>query len=94
MQKTFNNIITEYGPLALGIYLAIFGLVLFGAWTAINFGWQPESAAGSVGAFTAAYLTTKVTQPLRIGATLLLTPLVARGYARVSGRGARGGTPD
>jgi hypothetical protein len=36
-----------------------------------------------VGSFTAAYIATKLTQPLRIAATLALTPLVARAYERL-----------
>jgi hypothetical protein len=86
VRKTFKNILAEYGTTALVVYLVIFTLVLFGFWVGIRLGWQPESAAGNVGAFTAAYIATKVTQPLRIGATLLLTPLVAKGWERVTGR--------
>lgn len=78
MRRTFKSIMAEYGPIALGVYLTIFALVLTAAWLAIRLGWTPETAVGSVGTFTAAYLVTKVTQPLRIGATLLLTPIVAR----------------
>jgi hypothetical protein len=83
VQQTFKNIMAEYGPVALVVYLGIFFAVLIGAWTAINLGWQPDSVAGSMGTFAAAYLATKATQPLRIGATLLLTPVVAKLYHRV-----------
>lgn len=86
MRKTFKNILAEYGTTALVVYLVIFSLVLLGFWVGIRLGWQPASAAGDVGAFTAAYIATKVTQPLRIGATLLLTPLVAKVWERVTGR--------
>ena len=86
MRRTFKQILTEYGTTALVVYLTIFTLVLLGAWLGIRLGWRPESAAGNVGAFTLAYLVTKATQPLRIGATLLLTPLVARIWERVTGR--------
>jgi hypothetical protein len=85
MRKTFTQIMTEYGPIALFVYLVIFATVLLAAWTAIGLGWKPDSAAGNVGAFTAAYLTTKVTQPLRIAATLAATPVVARVYERFAG---------
>ena len=86
MRKTFKNILAEYGTTALVVYLVIFSLVLLGFWVGIRLGWQPESAARNVGTFTAAYLATKVTQPLRIAATLVLTPLVAKGWERVTGR--------
>jgi hypothetical protein len=39
----------------------------------------------NLGAWTAAYLFTKLLQPVRIGVTLLLTPLVARLYERMRG---------
>ena len=86
MRKTFKQILAEYGAVAAVVYFAIFFAVLFGFWAAIRTGWRPESASGSVGAFTAAYLATKLTQPVRIAATLALTPLVARLYERATGR--------
>lgn len=92
MRRTFKSILADYGPIALGVYLAIFAVVLLGSWVAIRIGWTPESAAGSVGTFTAAYLLTKLTQPLRIGATLVLTPIVARAADRFF-PGRRGAPP-
>ena len=83
MRRTLKHILAEYGTTALVVYLTIFTLVLGGFWAAIEFGWRPSGAAGNLGAFTAAYLATKVTQPLRIGATLVLTPVVARLYERL-----------
>lgn len=78
MRKTLKSVLAEYGPVALVVYLVIFALVLLGSWAAIRMGWRPATAAGGMGTFAAAYLITKVTQPLRIAATLALTPLVAR----------------
>ena len=88
MRKTLKNIVVEYGAVAVVVYLAIFFLVLFGLWAAIKAGWQPSGAMANVGAFTAAYLLTKLTQPLRIIATLAITPLIARVFERVMGRRA------
>ena len=82
MRKTLKNILAEYGAVAVVVYLTIFFVVLFSLWAAIHLGWRPESLTGNVGAFTAAYLATKVTQPLRIAATLALTPLAAKLYER------------
>jgi hypothetical protein len=84
VRKTFTTIVAEYGPLALAVYFTIFAVVLLGGWAAIHLGWQPQSVAGNVGTFTAAYLATKVTQPFRIAATLVLTPVVARLHHRVT----------
>ena len=86
VRKTIQHLLTEYGTVAVVIYFAIFFAVLFGFWAAIRLGWRPSSAGGNVGAFTAAYIATKLTQPLRIGATVVLTPVVARLYERVTGR--------
>jgi hypothetical protein len=86
VRRTFKQILAEYGTTALVVYLVIFTLVLLGVWLGIRLGWRPESTAGNVGTFTLAYLVTKATQPLRIGATLVLTPFVARIWERVTGR--------
>lgn len=71
-------LLAEHGPLALYIYFSIFGLVLAGFVLAIKTGFAVEGAAGTAGTWAAAYVATKVTQPLRIGATLLLTPIIGR----------------
>jgi hypothetical protein len=86
VRKTIQNMLVEYGAVAVVVYFVIFFLVIFGFWAAIRFGWQPSSAAGSVGVWTAAYIATKLTQPLRVIATLAITPLVAKLYERVTGR--------
>lgn len=86
MRATLKQILAEYGAIAVVIYLAIFGLVLGGAWLAIRIGWTPTGVAGNAGVFTAAYLFTKVTQPLRIGATVVLTPVAGRLWHRAIAR--------
>jgi hypothetical protein len=88
LRKSFQQIIAEYGPVAVVVYFTLFFGVLGGAWLAIHLGWQPGSMAGNVGVFTGAYLFTKVTQPLRIAATLAITPFAARLYHRFRPAGA------
>lgn len=88
MKKTVQNLLTEYGVVAVVVYFVIFFAVLGGFWLGIRFGWKPSSAAGSVGSFAAAYIATKLTQPLRIAATLVITPFVAKLYERIRGRAA------
>jgi hypothetical protein len=83
MRKTLSHILTEYGSIALVLYLAIFVIVLLGSWIAIRAGWSPKSVAGTAGTFFAAYIVTKLSQPLRIAATVLLTPLLAKGWERM-----------
>ena len=88
VKKTVQNLLTEYGTVAVIVYFAIFFATLGGFWLAIRFGWRPSSTAGSVGTLAAAYIATKLTQPIRIAATLVATPFIAKLYERVRGRQA------
>jgi hypothetical protein len=76
--ERFKALLAEYGRVALATYFALFALVFAGFGLAIALGMQVASAEGGVGVLGAAYVATKLTQPLRIAATLALTPLVAR----------------
>lgn len=78
MRKTLKNVFAEYGMIAVVLYLTIFLVVLIGAWLGIRFGWAPAGVAGNAGAWTAAYIVTKLTQPLRIAATVLLTTFIGK----------------
>ena len=78
-----KGIFAEYGTLALVLYLIIFAVTLAGFAVAISLGVATDSAAGSAGTLAAAWLATKLTQPLRILATLALTPLVAAALKRL-----------
>jgi len=82
MIAKLKHLLAEYGPIAVGIYLILFFAVFFGIYLAIYAGWAPQSVAGNASAWTAAYLLTKLTQPLRIGATVLITPVVGRLWRR------------
>lgn len=86
MKKKVERLLAEYGTVALVVYFTIFFSVLAGFWLAIRLGFRPSSAAGTAGTLAAAYVATKVTQPIRIGATIVLTPIVAKLYERVMGR--------
>jgi hypothetical protein len=90
MQKTIKKILTEYGPVAAVVYLTLFTLVISGFMLAFQFGWRPESITARVGIFTAAYVATRLTQPLRIIATAAITPVAVRIWERFR---ARNGTP-
>lgn len=76
--ERFKVLLAEYGRVAFATYFALFALVFAGFGLAIALGVQVASAEGGAGVLGAAYLATKLTQPLRIAATLVLTPLVAR----------------
>ena len=73
-----KTLLDEYGALAMVIYFVLFGVVLAGFCLAIAAGVHVRSGAGGAGLVGAAWLATKLTQPLRIVATLALVPVVAR----------------
>jgi hypothetical protein len=77
-RERLKNLLAEYGRLALYTYLVLFVLVLLGFAGAIHLGVHAESTASKAGLWGAAWLATKLTQPLRILATVALTPLVAQ----------------
>lgn len=78
MRATLKKILAEYGAIAVTLYLLIFFVVLVGSYFAIRLGWTPGSVAGNAGAWTAAYIVTKITQPLRIAATVVLSTFIGR----------------
>lgn len=67
----------EYGKFAIYTYLALSLLAIAGFSIAIGMGLAPSSASGVIGTIGAGWLAAKATMPLRILATLALTPLVA-----------------
>jgi len=98
MRKTFKELLAEYGAIAVIVYFTIFFAVWIGAWAAIQrgvdlralaarVGFSSNGVVANLGAWAAAYVFTKLVQPVRIAATLVLTPLMARAYERM--RGAR-----
>lgn len=82
MRKTLKKVLAEYGAIAVVLYLSIFAVVFVGSYFAIRLGWTPGSVAGNAGAWTAAYIVTKITQPLRIAVTVLLTTFIGRVWER------------
>lgn len=94
-----ERLISEYGRVAVVIYFTIFAMVLAGFALAIQLGYSAAlseatgdsattaSAVSTAGTWGAAWVATKVTQPLRIAATIALTPLVARALPWLKSRG-------
>lgn len=70
--------IAEYGKLALVIFFSLGILSLIGFYVAIRAGIDVGSNSGTAGALAAAWVANKLTMPIRIGATLVLTPLFAK----------------
>lgn len=77
MKGRIQALVAEYGSVALVTYLVIFAAVLVGFTAAIGAGFEVEGAAAGTGTLAAAWLATKLTQPLRIAGTVVLTPVVA-----------------
>lgn len=73
----------EYGKFALYTYLTLSLLAIAGFSVAIGLGMAPSSATGVIGTIGAGWLAAKATMPLRILATLALTPLVAMLWRRL-----------
>jgi hypothetical protein len=67
----------EYGRIAVYTYLALSLTAITGFSIAIGMGVEPSNATGVLGVIGAGWLAAKATLPLRILATLGLTPLVA-----------------
>ncbi len=82
MKKTLKEILSEYGAIAVVVYLVLFAVVLIGSFFAIRFGWTGRSAASTAGVWTAAYIVTKLTQPFRIATTVLLSAFIGRFWDR------------
>jgi hypothetical protein len=76
--------LSAYGPVALGVWLALFGLTWGGFALAIGAGLavEVEDAVSSAGTVGLAYAATQLTKPLRALGTLGLTPVVARALGR------------
>src|SRR6187399_285209 len=90
-RERLKVLIAESGAIVLWVYFSIFGIVLVGFALAIQFGANVQGAAGTAGTWGAAYIATKLTQPLRIAATLAITPALASLLRRI--RGKRGQQP-
>jgi hypothetical protein len=86
MREKWKSLLSEYGPVAAVVYFSIFFLTLGGFALAIKLGFDVKSAEGGVGVFGAAYIATKLTQPIRIAATLGLTPIAAAGWKKLRGK--------
>jgi hypothetical protein len=70
----FKALIAEWGMLFFFVWFGLFGIVLVGFAVAIKLGLHVESTAGTWGTLGAAYVATQLTKPLRLGATIVITP--------------------
>ena len=87
LKERIQQLMVEYGALAVWVYFIIFAVVITGFWLAIKLGIKTDSAAGTAGTLGAAWVATKLTQPVRIVATLALTPAAMRLLRWIKTRG-------
>ena len=83
MASKMETMLAQYGRIGIIVYFSIFFLTLFGFWTLLTAGvdirtWSFFSNLGDVGPMGLAYAATKLTQPIRIGLTVVCTPLIDR----------------
>ncbi|MCB9777442.1 MAG: DUF1279 domain-containing protein [Alphaproteobacteria bacterium] len=92
-KKSYKDLVARYGRVAVITYFSIFFSVLGAFWIAVQqgvdlaqglqaLGFDTAGATSRSGTFVVAYGFTKLTQPLRIAATVVLTPLIARFVGR------------
>src|SRR5688500_9269041 len=86
IRNKWKALLAEYGRIAIGVYVTIFAIVFAAAAIAIHLGFSFDGVAGGAGLIGSAWLATKLTQPLRILATVALTPIVATIVRRLPGR--------
>ena len=78
LKKRLKDLMEAYGGLAFTIYFSIFFATLGGFIIAIKAGFEVDGGAESTGTVVVAYAATKALQPVRILATLALTPIVGQ----------------
>lgn len=86
LSKRLSDHFAEYGAVAIVVYFTIFFATWAGMTLAIRSGVSVDGAAGETGSIGAAYVATKLTQPLRILVTLAITPFAAMLWDRIRGR--------
>jgi len=74
----WDQVKAEYGKIAIWTYMTLWVLVLSTFFLAIKMGVEVEGAGEASGALFGAWVAAKVTQPFRIAATIVLTPMVAK----------------
>ena len=76
MKDKLQNLMAEYGRIAVIVYISTFVITMSGFSLAIMQGFEVDGASSTAGTLGAAWLATKLTQPIRIAVTLALTPVI------------------
>jgi hypothetical protein len=86
--ERLKALVAEWGALLAVVWFALFAMVLVGFALAIQLGFETESTAGTLGTWGAAYVATQLTKPLRLAATVLITPALGAFLRRFRRRDA------
>lgn len=78
--------LAEYGWLGIATYAVVSLLTYLGFFVLITRGFEVEGVVGETSTVFAAWVGLKVTQPIRIGVVLVLTPFVAAVLHRIRGK--------
>ena len=78
MKAKLENLVKEYGTIAIIVYLGIMGITIGGFIAAVQLGFKTEGISGGLGLLGATWVFLKVTQIGRIALTVIITPIVAR----------------
>ncbi len=86
LKDRFTVLIETYGTIAFVVHTVVFTLTFAGFAIAISTGLHNNTDAGeaasTAGTLGGAYLAAKLTSPIRIGITLVLTPIVGQVWQR------------
>ena len=86
VKLSWRERLQEYGSIGIVTYFVVFGFTVVGFYVAISAGVEVDGAVGESSTWFAAWVATKITQPLRIAVVLAQTPVVAAVWHRVRGR--------
>jgi hypothetical protein len=76
-------LVAEYGTAAIITWFSIFLLTWLFFIVAISLGFEVDSGGEGTGVIAIAYVATQLTKPIRIAATVFLTPVVVKVWHRV-----------
>ena len=82
LRERLKKQFTEYPRIAIITYLTLSIISIAGFSIAIGMGAQPSTATGTLGVIGAGWVAAKALMPLRILATLALTPMIAAVVSR------------
>ncbi|MCA9655484.1 MAG: hypothetical protein H6712_19275 [Myxococcales bacterium] len=80
-----QQLIAEYGVIALLVFLSISAITYTGFVIAISAGFEADGSGEEAGVWLAAYIGLQATKPIRIPLVVVLTPVVASLWHRVRG---------